>query len=80
MDVEIYGSRLYLNASSIVSFNLIGHNYNDIATFLDQYGIMIRGGHHCCQPFMKKLKFLVLVEFLLEYIMILMTLISLLTL
>ena len=54
-NVEIYGSDSSLNASSIVSFNLIGHNYNDIATFLDQYGIMIRGGHHCCQPFMKKL-------------------------
>lgn len=54
-NIEIYGSDSYLNASSIVSFNLIGHNYNDIATFLDQYGIMIRGGHHCCQPFMKKL-------------------------
>ena len=54
-DIEIYGSDPYLDASSIVSFNLPGHNYNDIATFLDQYGIMIRGGHHCCQPFMKKL-------------------------
>tara|TARA_B100000925_G_scaffold273921_1_gene239004 strand:- start:359 stop:1564 length:1206 start_codon:yes stop_codon:yes gene_type:complete len=54
-NIEIYGSDSSLNASSIVSFNLIGHNYNDIATFLDQYGIMIRGGHHCCQPFMKKL-------------------------
>ena len=40
---------------SIVSFNVINQNFNDIATFLDQYGIMIRGGHHCCQPFMKKL-------------------------
>ena len=29
--------------------------YNDISTFLDQYGIMIRGGQHCCQPFMKKM-------------------------
>lgn len=54
-DIEIYGSDPSLDASSIVSFNLSGHNYNDIATFLDQYGIMIRGGHHCCQPFMKKL-------------------------
>ena len=54
-NIEIYGSDSSLNSSSIVSFNLIGHNYNDIATFLDQYGIMIRGGHHCCQPFMKKL-------------------------
>ena len=54
-NIEVYGSDSSLDASSIVSFNLLGHNYNDIATFLDQYGIMIRGGHHCCQRFMKKL-------------------------
>ena len=53
--IEIYGSDSKINASSIVSFNVVDKNYNDIATFLDQYGIMIRGGHHCCQPFMKKL-------------------------
>ena len=54
--VEIYGCNESIEASSIVSFNILNNNYNDIATFLDQYGIMIRGGHHCCQPFMKKLK------------------------
>ena len=55
-EVEVYGSNQSINASSIVSFNVNNKNYNDIATFLDQYGIMIRGGHHCCQPMMKKLK------------------------
>ena len=54
-NIEVYGSDSSLDASSIVSFNLPGRNYNDIATFLDQYVIMIRGGHHCCQPLMKKL-------------------------
>ena len=54
-EVEIYGSNEGANYTSIVSFNIKNQNFNDIATFLDQYGIMIRGGHHCCQPFMKKL-------------------------
>ena len=54
-EVDIYGSNDDGNATSIVSFNIKNQNFNDIATFLDQYGIMIRGGHHCCQPFMKKL-------------------------
>ena len=54
-EVEIYGSNEGANYTSIVSFNVKNQNFNDIATFLDQYGIMIRGGHHCCQPFMKKL-------------------------
>ena len=53
-EVEFYGYHQEINASSIVSFNVKDKNYNDISTFLDQYGIMIRGGHHCCQPFMKK--------------------------
>ena len=54
-EIEIYGSNEGANYTSIVSFNIKNQNFNDIATFLDQYGIMIRGGHHCCQPFMKKL-------------------------
>lgn len=32
-NIEVYGSDSSLDASSIVSFNLLGHNYNDIATF-----------------------------------------------
>ena len=55
-NIDIYGLSDDIQASSIVSFNVQGKNHNDIATFLDQYGVMIRSGHHCCQPFMKKLK------------------------
>ncbi|MAV82593.1 MAG: cysteine desulfurase CsdA [Pelagibacteraceae bacterium] len=54
-NIDIYGNDEYTPASSIVSFNVHGKNHNDIATFLDQYGVMIRSGHHCCQPFMKKI-------------------------
>ena len=55
-EIEFYGFHQDIDASSIVSFNVKNKNYNDISTFLDQFGIMIRGGHHCCQPFMKKLQ------------------------
>ena len=55
-EIEFYGYHQDIYASSIVCFNVKDKNYNDISTFLDQYGIMIRGGHHCCQPFMKKLE------------------------
>ena len=55
-EIEFYGYHHEINASSIVCFNVKDKNDNDISTFLDQYGIMIRGGHHCCQPFMKKLE------------------------
>ena len=55
-EIEFYGFHQDIDASSIVSFNVKNKNYNDVSTFLDQFGIMIRGGHHCCQPFMKKLQ------------------------
>jgi cysteine desulfurase/selenocysteine lyase len=55
-DIEIYGSDPSLDASSIVSFNLPGHNYNDIATFLDQYGIMIRGWSSLLSAFYEKIR------------------------
>ena len=35
--IQIYGIEKQINASSIVSFNIIDKNYNDISTFLDQY-------------------------------------------
>jgi cysteine desulfurase/selenocysteine lyase len=32
-----------------------GVHPHDIATVLDQEGIAIRAGHHCCQPLMRRL-------------------------
>ena len=55
---EISGVRVYGNPkrrSSIVSFNLDGVHASDLGTLLDQQGIAIRAGHHCCQPLMRKL-------------------------
>ena len=34
---------------SIISFTIKGIHPHDIATILDEDGIAIRAGHHCCQ-------------------------------
>jgi cysteine desulfurase/selenocysteine lyase len=55
---EISGIKVYGNArqrTSIVSFNLDGVHASDLGTILDQQGIAIRAGHHCCQPLMRRL-------------------------
>jgi cysteine desulfurase/selenocysteine lyase len=41
--------------AAIVSFVLDGVHPHDIGTVLDQRGIAIRSGHHCCQPLMLRL-------------------------
>ena len=39
----------------IVSFAVEGVHPHDIATILDEDGVAIRAGHHCCQPLMDRL-------------------------
>jgi cysteine desulfurase/selenocysteine lyase len=41
---------------SVVSFVLGAAHPHDVTTFADQYGLALRGGHHCNQPLMRKLK------------------------
>jgi len=48
--ITIYGPR---ERTGIVTFNLEGIHAHDVATVIDQEGIAIRAGHHCCQPLMK---------------------------
>lgn len=55
---QIPGLQVYGNPkrrTSIVSFNIAGVHASDLGTLLDQQGIAIRAGHHCCQPLMRKL-------------------------
>lgn len=37
----------------IFSFTMKGIHPHDMGTLLDQHGVAIRSGHHCCQPLMK---------------------------
>ena len=41
--------------SSIISFTIKGIHPHDIATILDDDGVAIRAGHHCCQILHDKL-------------------------
>ena len=43
------------NKSSIISFTIKGIHPHDIATILDDDGVAIRAGHHCCQILHDKL-------------------------
>ncbi len=43
------------NAGAL-AFNLEGEHHQDVGVWLDQAGIAVRCGHHCCQPLMAALK------------------------
>lgn len=40
------------NRAGVIAFNLGRHHAYDVGSFLDQYGIAIRTGHHCAMPLM----------------------------
>jgi cysteine desulfurase/selenocysteine lyase len=50
--VRIYGTARH--KAGVVSFAVEGVHPHDIGTILDQEGIAIRTGHHCCQPVMDR--------------------------
>lgn len=41
------------NKVGIVSFNIEGCHASDVGHLLNQQGVAVRVGHHCCQPLMK---------------------------
>ncbi|MFZ1874988.1 MAG: cysteine desulfurase SufS [Chania sp.] len=47
--LRIYGPA---ERSGVIAFNLGEHHAYDVGSFLDQYGIAIRTGHHCAMPLM----------------------------
>lgn len=51
--IEIYAENA--KRIGIVSFNLSGVHPSDVAMSLDQMGIAVRTGHHCCMPLMEAL-------------------------
>lgn len=40
---------------NVVSFLFVGCHPSDVGALLDQQGVAVRAGHHCCQPLMKVL-------------------------
>jgi cysteine desulfurase/selenocysteine lyase len=47
--VTIYGPP---DRTGAISFNFEGVHHYDLGTLLDQMGLALRTGHHCCQPLM----------------------------
>lgn len=53
--VRVIGPRTAENRGALISFTIDGVHPHDAASLLDDRGIAIRAGHHCCQPLMKHL-------------------------
>ncbi|MEM9081725.1 MAG: cysteine desulfurase [Verrucomicrobiota bacterium] len=53
---QIEGLTLYgpENRQGSLSFNISGIHHYDLGTLLDQMGLALRTGHHCCQPLMSR--------------------------
>ncbi|MGH7890380.1 MAG: cysteine desulfurase [Thermodesulfobacteriota bacterium] len=54
-DLTIYGPKNPELQGGMVSFNFKDIHPHDVGTIVDQEGVAIRAGHHCCQPLMRKL-------------------------
>lgn len=50
-EIQIYGPADRVGA---ISFNFPGIHHYDLGTLLDQMGVALRTGHHCCQPLMAR--------------------------
>ncbi|EIJ5641571.1 cysteine desulfurase SufS [Salmonella enterica] len=48
-DITLYGPAQRLG---VIAFNLGNHHAYDVGSFLDNYGIAVRTGHHCAMPLM----------------------------
>src|SRR2546430_9457336 len=42
------------NRAGVISFVMDAAHPHDLTTFADQYGLALRGGHHCNQPLMRR--------------------------
>lgn len=50
--ITVYGPTDLQKRGGVISFNMEGIHPHDVGSILDEQGIAIRVGHHCCQPFM----------------------------
>ncbi|MEY3897123.1 MAG: hypothetical protein RLZZ214_2644, partial [Verrucomicrobiota bacterium] len=52
----IPGIRFYgpADRAGALSFNIEGIHHYDLGTLMDQMGVAVRTGHHCCQPLMAR--------------------------
>jgi cysteine desulfurase/selenocysteine lyase len=52
--IRIFGGEA--DRSHILSFEVKGAHPSDVGAILNEQGIAVRAGHHCCQPLMARLK------------------------
>jgi cysteine desulfurase/selenocysteine lyase len=52
--IRLFGTEHLQERGGIVSFLVDRVHPHDIGSILDEEGIAIRAGHHCCEPFMKR--------------------------
>ncbi|WP_297515121.1 cysteine desulfurase, partial [Thermococcus sp.] len=55
LEIPWYGPRNLKKHAGVVSFNVPPLHPHDVAAILDENNIMVRSGHHCALPVMKKL-------------------------
>lgn len=55
-DMILYGPKDINKRVCVFSFNIEDVHPHDVSTILDSYGIAVRSGHHCAQPFMRRMK------------------------
>ncbi|MCH8076585.1 MAG: SufS family cysteine desulfurase [SAR324 cluster bacterium] len=55
-DVTVFGPPAGDHRTGVISFNLRGVHPHDVAEVLDETGVAVRAGHHCCQVLMQRLE------------------------
>ncbi len=53
-NLTLYGPQ-DITQGPLFSFNLKGIHSHDVCSIADQFGVALRGGHHCAMPLMKRL-------------------------
>jgi cysteine desulfurase/selenocysteine lyase len=51
----VYGPRDATKRGGVISFNIKGVHPHDLGQILNESGVAVRAGHHCCQPLMRDL-------------------------
>ena len=53
-NIILYGPNNTINRGSVISFNLNQIHPHDLGQVINDSGIAVRAGHHCCQPLMRQ--------------------------
>jgi cysteine desulfurase/selenocysteine lyase len=54
-DVRLHGPPGAENRLGVFSFTMKGVHPHDVSQIVDEYGVAVRAGHHCCEPLHRKL-------------------------